>query len=850
MVLAVVLSVAWLGGALPGAAVAASSLGALALVLLTAERSGTLSVPPLALVPLAMAGVCLLQLLPLSSGLLAVVGPASAELRDFALVPLGLLRARPVTLDAPATWVSMAQALGVGALLIASAELARSRRSRRTLAAAVGLTGVAVAVIGYGHALAGAQSLFGLHTFQNTRLELLTPFGNPNHLAGFLTLSTALLLGLAVEAQDRQRTALFVGLAVLGGVAAFLSLSRGGMFFFVAGQLAFFVTLLVGSVPVGARDEYRPVPRRNGRARLLAVGGGVLGVLAVASYLALDAIAERLSTVDSVEKLRQSKVALWPMFARVAGHVWPLGLGRGAFGVGSARWQTEGAYYTFTHPESWPLQWAAELGLPVTLLLLVLAGWATLRTLRRDASALERAAACGLAALVLHDLFDFALELAACATAAAVAAGIVSGRVLAQGRGLRAGPRLGWGVAGAVALLVVVGLWRGRDRAEDAARALARAAAEGVELDALRLRAVAAIDVHPAEASLYRTVGWAEAVRRPRDALAFLERALWLRPLDSDTHRVAARILLRLGAPEQAMGEWRLARETGVEVGTVFGEALPHARTPELLTRLVGPDLADAPVLVSLLWQAGRHADAEALLAWARGQAEGRPGLAGLWTSAATLRLAGGHPDEALPLLDEAERRGDDVALVRAQALSALGRPREAIQVLEAAVARRPQDVEVGFQLAAQWQAVGKPALARQALERLAPFLAGGPARVRLLSVEADTFRAEGRFGRAAEALDTARRLQPENAGLHFQAAQLYEQMGRFDAAAEAVRAGARAQGPGGDERARAWLDRLEKAGEAQRMKALEAPTPLERMLGEEESAGADAGARSASRRR
>jgi thioredoxin-like negative regulator of GroEL len=120
---------------------------------------------------------------------------------------------------------------------------------------------------------------------------------------------------------------------------------------------------------------------------------------------------------------------------------------------------------------------------------------------------------------------------------------------------------------------------------------------------------------------------------------------------------------------------------------------------------------------------------------------------------------------------------------------------------------------------------------------------------VRLLSVEAETFRAEGRFGRAAEALDTARRLQPENAGLHFQAAQLYEQMGRFDAAAESVRAGARAQGPGGQEQAKAWLDRLEKGGEAQRIKALEAPTPLERMLGEEDAALDAGGARSARRR-
>jgi len=824
-------------------------LGCLALVLIMLERGGSLSLPPLALLPLAASSICLLQLVPLPAPVLARLGIASAELRDFALVPLGLTRARPVTVDSSATWLETAHALGLMATLAAAAELARSRRSRRALAAGIGLTGLAASLVGYGHDLANAHSFFGFYDFQNGQLPFLTPFGNPNHLAGFLTLSTVLLLGLAAESTSRQKTVLWVGLAVLGGIGAFLSLSRGGIFFFVAGQLAFVVTLVLGRVPLGSRDEYRPGPRPNGQERLLLILGGVLGVVVLAGYLALDRISARLATLDSLEKLHQSKVELWPMFARAAAHVWPLGLGRGAFSVGFARWQTEGAWFTFTHPENWLLQWAADFGGPVTLGLVALGIWAAHRTVRKDASALERAAACGLLALVLHDFFDFALEFQACAVAAAVAAGLLSGRALTQSRCIRVGRVPAWSLVGITVLLVMAGLWRGRESAEDAAAALARASA-GVDSEGLRERALAAIDAHPAEASLYRTVGLAEARSHPHDALAFLARALWLRPLDTDTHRAAANVLWRLGAQDQAIGEWRLARKTNPQPGSVLAEALPYARTPELLARLVGPELTDTSTVVSLLLAAGRRADAEVLLAWARLQAEGVSGHAVLWTSAASLRLAASEPTEALSLLDEAERRGGDVTLLRAQAFAALNRPRDAIQTLEAEVVRRPQDAELGFALAGQWLAAGRPALARRALERVQPFLFGVPARVRLLSFEAETYRAEGRIGRALESLDSARRLSPENAGLQYQAAQLYEKLGRFDAAEEAVRAGARAEGPSGAARAQEWLARLQRASEEQQLKGLETPSPLQKLLDEDDAAQADAGARTGSRPR
>src|SRR5262249_13873231 len=162
-------------------------------------------------------------------------------------------------------------------------------------------------------------------------------------------------------------------------------------------------------------------------------------------------------------KLRHSKVDLWPMFSRPALAAWLTGLGRGTFAVAFPRWQTAHTSLTFTfeYPENLPLQLAIELGIPATLGLVALALWATVRTAPPRNGPLVRAAWPGVGARVLHDLFDFAPELPACATAAAVALGIASGPLLEkseqqQVRTFRRTPALA-GLA-AAALLALFGL--------------------------------------------------------------------------------------------------------------------------------------------------------------------------------------------------------------------------------------------------------------------------------------------------------------------------------------------------------------------------------------------------------
>src|SRR5262249_41323907 len=204
--------------------------------------------------------------------------------------------------------------------------------------------------------------------------------------------------------------------------------------------------------------------------------------------------------------------------------------------------------------------------------------------------------------------------------------------------------------------------------------------------------------------------------------------ALFLQPLDPDTHRVVARALFQLGATSQALVEERLALESGAESATVLAEALPRARDVDAVWNLVGDSPAHVDLLVPQLGRRARQPDAPAPPARALLTSPGGPEATALTVTAARIRLQTGDPAGALVFLDEAEQKGQDVALPRAQALAALGRRRDAIRTLESAVARSPENAEIAFALSSLLVAEGRPALARAALERVQPFLAAaGP---------------------------------------------------------------------------------------------------------------------------
>ncbi len=788
-----------LGGALSWSleALAAGSVVALACWAAGAVRhSRRVTLHGALVIPAVMALAAAVQLVPLPPGLLALVSPPAAELREFALVPLGLTGWRPLSVDPPSTARALARLTALGLLAFVALQLGRAENVRRRLFAVTALSGVLVSLTGLGHLLAGAEALFGVHHFI-ANLSLVTPFGNVNHLAAFLTFTSTVALGLALSSESRDVAVAWVTAAFVSGLAIFLSLSRGGIASFV-------VTWgLVGAAFLALK---------GGGLKRVVPWVVIAGTMAFAGLLAFDQLADRAETVSSVEKLSSTKVELWPMLWDGIAPSGRLGMGAGAFELGFTRWQTRQLSVTFTHPENAPLQLAADFGVPLALVLMGLVAWLARRMwVGVYTEHAERTVLLGAIGVALHDVFDFALELNAVAPVVIIGVGLVAS---AQ-RNVRQTP--GRRFSGAIALALVllgVGLAQGRSHHLDAEAELADIIKARAGLDEVRAKALAAIDRHPSDWLLYARMASDVAARGdPREALAWANRHAFLRPIDSHAAVSAANALLRLRQPGQAISQLKHAWELGDADSIPLGLAV--AKREGMLDRLVIDRVGFLPMLWKQATVQLTANDAAAIL-----NSVELSGVSDEVVREAQRLLVQHEADygdptralEAFSKLPGTEQQKDEEQKLKVRLLTKVGKRDEAIEAMSAFVNRQPSDLEATWSLMELLLGAGRLAQAHETLERARPFVDGPAARAGLFEREAGLYVQEQRWGRALEALQTASRISPARPDLHYRMADLYERMGSLHSALDEVRRGRVLDSPAGVKATDALVERLERA--------------------------------------
>lgn len=754
---------------------------------------------PVLLAPLLVLLLSLLQVVPLPPAMQSILSPPGGELRDFSLIPLGLTRWRALSMDVPSTARAIARIVGLLGLMMTTLQLGRREEVRHRLSAVVALSGVSIAVCGFVHLLANEESLFGVYKFY-AAVRMTTPFGNTNHLAAYLALAASVGLALALDAKERDSTIGWLAAAFTCGVGVFLSYSRGGI-------MSFVTTWCVIAAAV--------LSRKGGGLRAILPWVAIGGTVVFAALLSFEELMARAHTVDTVEKLGATKIEHWPMLARGALEFWPLGMGVGAFELGFGRSQTALLSVTFTHPENLVLQWLSEIGAPLSAALFLLAGimsWGLWKGVRE--TSFERYLFIAVAGTLLHDVFDFALELNAVAPTVAVVIGLLgagdrrerASRLAVRKTGLILGSALA--TVGGIALVV------GLPNHVEAERRLVETIKLRRPLPELRTLTLTSIDRHPADWVLYADMGaQVAATGDPLEALSWVNRVLFLRPSDARIHEAAAQALLRLKRPLQALDEfaaaWALGDITSLERGLFVATKL------NAWDRVVPARHGLLTEAWQLLRRNGKNAEALALLE----SATSGPSSEEVAGEAGELRMRHeaelGDPTKALALLDalDHEARGRvENQLVRVHLLTRLGQVASALTLLDHLQVQRPSDFEVASELISALEQAHRPIAALDVVNRMKPFASGPIQRSLLAQREAELWATEGRWGHAIEALQTAARIEPTRAELHYRLGQLYEQMGSIHSALDEVRKGRTLDTPEGAKRQDPWVAKLERA--------------------------------------
>ncbi len=726
-----------------------------------------------ALVPVTVA---VMQLIPLPGALLAMVSARAEEVRQFVLVPLDVDSMMPVSLEPLATFAALGRALALLLLVFAAQMALASKRGFSQLLWTLALSGTALAICGLVHWALGIETLFGWYQFQANN-ELMTPFGNRNHFAALLILTSTASLALSATSESLERRLIHAAGASVQGLAVFLSLSRGGIAVLVV------VWLCAATLLVSSRKAERPAVRV-----LPWVVLAVTSLMVVA--VAYEPLLQRWQTMDSVERLSATKLGQWPMFLLAAKHFFPLGMGLGAFEIGFSAFQTESFDVTFTHPENVVLQCLNEMGVVPTAVMGVLVIWFWLSSLRKHQRREVRLLLIGLAGVLVHELVDFALELNAVAPVVAISCGAVAGltehsRKKASTNAAQNQPRL-LAFRLAIAAAVVLAWFsylKSRPTFGDDEQLAANALRKPNEESTASVRD--AMIRHPSSWVIASVA--ARQAKDPRNALAWVNRWLFLRPTDSRAHVTAASALFRLGRHSQAYEEIRSAFSLGDF--TVLAQVIDIAKQRDDFRPLFVENPALIEVGADLLWN-----DIVWLERWLMQAADHAPSKVAQVRANILLVehfLQRGKVKEAAERLAQLPVAEADVerTMLSVRTLSAQGRHDVAMKQIEPLLQKRPQDLKVGLLGVDTYEASGQPLKAQLVLDRLLPMVAASE-RAQIFSRKAHLLERQGDVRAALALWQQLSRLEPQSPAHHYQVARLYEQLGAKRSALDALNAG------------------------------------------------------------
>jgi Tfp pilus assembly protein PilF len=700
--------------------VLAVALSALLLLLVRYWRSGLrIFTAPASLMAVMIIGCAMtaLQLIPLPRSVVGLVSPVAAHVRM--LVDGGGSRFWPLTLSVWATRLALVKHLTCFICFLVAAAVVNRGAQATALVKSFFVGGLLLAGLGLAERTYQVEKILGFYDTGSWHGFVAT-FVNPNHAAGFFLLVIG--AGLAIMSMPGVRHQSGVALLLAFPIACVaISGSRGGLL--GLGVLA--ATRLLSARQL---EQTKPIVP-------LVAGGAVLALLFSIAFVPTQ-LSHRLEGTLHEPIERNQKVQVWKDTLAVVHDFAVTGAGRGAFEEVFSRYKTFRSPLSATHAEDLPLQAAAEWGIPVALVCIVLTTVGMVSLWRRSRfDSFVAGLYAGLAGLLAQNLFDFNLEFDGTAVPAAILLGLACARTKRWHHGeIGLSPRF---PLLAVAMVAVIAgglaLHAGRHTRAGELATLTDLPPVDDEGGVVARRDIIerVFASHPADYFLqYR--GALELLRdHNAHGLAHLGAAMDLNPLHADSHYAAARVLGSAGRPQQAALEFRKAFELGFEpTRGALVEVLSRCGPQE--TVAVAPKDARTRLMLAGLFAHSGAQEAARELYWSMIEApESEPGV---HSSALQELMALVKPDDVTVAerLAKTARLSHDVRVV-IDIWKRAGQPERADDFLLAATARVPSDADLATRAADLFMERDEPREAEQALSRAVEHTDGPQARMDLL---------------------------------------------------------------------------------------------------------------------
>ncbi len=560
----------------------------------------------------------LFQLMPLPQSLLASLSPEADRIFRISLESLGLYgqgQWRPLSLDPVETWLGVSgfftllMVYLLGGNLLAHDE--RMMRFLKTLA----VMGFLLAMIGFVQKSLGLDKVFGLIPFAQEPPFFFASFVNPNNLAGFLGMCVPLQIGFALKSVNRQQRLVFLVLAIITSVGVFLSLSRGGIIAFIAGQALLAILM------------WR---RKTDRRKIVWVQAAVLAVLLLSAWLALHEITHEFAVLeDEAGSAVSAKPTLWEDTADLAHRYALTGIGAESFKVAYPIYKTTRHDRLFVYPENIVLQTLAESGLVVGGLVVLSIALAFILILRRrHLKRIEMATVCALFVIAIHNYVDFNLSTFAIAVPFMAMLGMLTLRITERepsrwfkARALPTGLLIVFTLVAVVTALVGEATWIRYRLPRDQARLHAAVYDATTPQAAFDERLQATLKRHPADFYLHLLA----SQRYPSGSysalplkLQHLRKAGELNPSDPLVDRYLGRALAQMDNRDSATNAYRTAlqkTEAHIPLADLWSDMLRVGLRPEELIQTVTDNRERCVELARFLVQHNAYAPARRLLA-------------------------------------------------------------------------------------------------------------------------------------------------------------------------------------------------------------------------------------------